>query len=125
MRKADLVYEDGKVHFNKEDIILTNDEAVSILLDQGRQVCTLGVHVKTQYGLDLELTNSCKFKRFQFGEAFLNQNDDIDSNEKSGNGLLAREYADFILMVDEFRAAYNTIFNAMGGLLNTGPGNEE
>ncbi|MDE9543437.1 recombination-associated protein RdgC [Xenorhabdus bovienii] len=116
IKKADLIYEDGEVRFNKEDM-LTNDEAVSILLDQGRQVCTLGVHVKTQYGLDLELTDSCKFKKLQFGDAFLNQNNDEECK-------LSREYADFILMVDELSATYNIIFNAMGGLLNLGTDNE-
>ncbi|WP_340615837.1 recombination-associated protein RdgC [Xenorhabdus entomophaga] len=115
IKKADLIYDDGEVRFNKEDM-LTNDEAVSILLDQGRQVCTLGIHVKTQFGFDLELTDSCKFKKLQFGDEFSTQNN-AEEDE------LSREYADFILMVNELRIAYNIIFNAMGGLLNAGKDN--
>ncbi|MDC9615485.1 recombination-associated protein RdgC [Xenorhabdus khoisanae] len=115
IKKADLIYDDGEVRFNKEDM-LTNDEAVSILLDQGRQVCTLGIHVKTQFGFDLELTDSCKFKKLQFGDEFSTKNN-AEEDE------LSREYADFILMVNELRIAYNIIFNAMGGLLNAGKDN--
>ncbi|CDL85632.1 hypothetical protein XSR1_870004 [Xenorhabdus szentirmaii DSM 16338] len=108
IKKADLIYDDGEVRFNKEDR-LNNDEMVSMLLDQGRQVCALGVHVDTQCGLDLELTRSCKFKKFQFGEAFSTQN-------KAEEDALSREYADFILMVDELRTAYTLIFDALGKL---------
>ncbi|OKP01554.1 recombination-associated protein RdgC [Xenorhabdus eapokensis] len=116
IQKADLIYDDGEVRFNKEDN-LNNDEVVSILLDQGRQVCTLGVYVDTQYGLDLELTDSCKLKKLQFSVEFSNLHSE-------GDDEFAREYADFILMVEELRTAYDTIFNAMGGLLNTGASDE-
>ncbi|MBD2782209.1 recombination-associated protein RdgC [Xenorhabdus sp. 42] len=108
IKKADLIYDDGEVRFNKEDR-LNNDEAVSMLLEQGRQVCTLGIHVDTQYGLDLELTHSCKLKKLQFGEAFSTQN-------QAEEDELSREYADFILMVNELRTAYTLIFDALGNL---------
>ncbi|WP_426575331.1 recombination-associated protein RdgC (plasmid) [Xenorhabdus stockiae] len=110
IQKADLIYEEGEVRFNKEDR-LTNDEAVSILLAQGRQVCTLGVYLDTQYGLDLALTDACKLKKLQFGVEF-------SRLHREGDDELAREYADFILMVEELRTAYDIIFHAMGGLLN-------
>ncbi|PHM51580.1 recombination-associated protein RdgC [Xenorhabdus hominickii] len=112
IQKATLIYDDGEVRFNQEDT-LTNDEVVSLLLDQGRQVCALGVYIDTRYGLDLELTDSCKLKKLRFGVEF-------STLHHEGDDELAREYADFILMVEELRTAYDIVFNAMGGLLNSG-----
>ncbi|MCW6615639.1 recombination-associated protein RdgC [Yersinia ruckeri] len=125
IRKANLFHvltDGGEVRFNKADD-LASDDAVAILLGQGRIVCSLGLHIGTQYGLDLELDHSCTLKKLQFGEAFLNQNDDCGSDDEESDSL-SREYADFILMVDELRSAYGYIFDAMGCLQESGAGRE-
>lgn len=117
IRRANLFHaltEGGEVRFNKEDD-LASDEAVAILLEQGRIVSSLGLHVGTEYGLDFEIDHCCTIKKIQFGEVFLSHNDDCGSGEEEGDSL-SREYADFILMVDELRATYDIIFEAMGGL---------